>query len=389
MTGIRPGGTFVSLGGGGTRMITYDAIVAGGGLVGAAVGYGLAREGLSVAVLDEGDVAYRASRGNFGLVWVQGKGDGLPAYADWTRSSADRWPAFAETLSGEIDQDIGYRKTGGLHLCLSDTEMEQMQALLTRLHNQAGPAGYDYRMLDRQEIAELLPGIGPAVVGGSYGPHDGQVNPLLLLQSLHTGLAHKAGTYRPGAKVERIESTGGSFRVEAGGETYLGAKLVIAAGLGSRALGRQVGLDVPVDPLKGQILVTERTKPLFDMPTLHVRQTAEGGIMLGDSHEDLGFDISSTVGVIGNIAARAVTAFPRLRDLRVVRSWAALRIMTPDGFPVYDESERCPGAYAVTCHSGVTLAAAHALRLAPAIVDGSFEELLFPFSVKRFHVQAT
>jgi glycine/D-amino acid oxidase-like deaminating enzyme len=370
-------------------MTAYDAIVAGGGLVGSAVGYGLARQGLSVAVLDEGDLAYRASRGNFGLVWVQGKGDGLPAYADWTRSSADRWPAFAETLSGEIGQDIGYRKPGGIHLCLSEAEMEQAQAVLARLHNQAGPAGYDYRVLDRQEVLERLPGIGPAVVGGTYGPHDGHVSPLLLLKSLHAGLARHKGAYRPGAKAERITASGGSFRVEAGGETHVGAKLVIAAGLGSRALGRQVGLDVPVDPLKGQILVTERTKPLLDLPTIFVRQTEEGSILLGDSHENVGFDIGSTVDVISNIAARAVRSFPFLRDLRIVRSWAALRIMTPDGFPVYDESESCPGAYAVTCHSGVTLAAAHALRLAPAIVEGGFRELLTPFSVKRFHVQAT
>ncbi len=370
-------------------MTAYDAIVAGGGLVGSAVAYGLAREGLCVVVLDEGDVAYRASRGNFGLVWVQGKGDGLPAYADWTRSSADHWPAFAETLTDEIGQDIGYRKRGGVNLCLSEAELEDWQALLARLHNQSGPAGYDFRLLDRQELADLLPGIGPAVVGGTYGPHDGQVNPLLLLRSLHAGLARHRGTYRPGAKIERIEASGGSFRVEAGGDSFVAAKLVIAAGLGSRALGQQVGLDVPVDPLKGQVLVTERAKPLFDLPTLYVRQTTEGSIMLGDSHEDVGFDITSTAGVIGNIAARAVKSFPMLRDLRVVRSWAALRIMTPDGFPVYDESERCPGAYAVACHSGVTLAAAHALRLAPAIVDGRFRELLAPFSAKRFHVQAT
>jgi len=370
-------------------MSAYDAIVVGGGLVGSAVGYGLAGEGLSVAVLDEGDLAYRASRGNFGLVWVQGKGDGLPAYADWTRGSADRWPAFAEAMSAEIGLDVGYRKPGGLHLCLSDWEMEERLSLLARLHNQAGPSGYDYRVLDRKDLADLLPSLGPTVVGGTYGPHDGHVSPLLLLRALHAGLARRKAAYRPGAKVERIEATGGGFRIEAGGARYSAAKLVIAAGLASRALGREVGLEVPVDPLKGQILVTEKARPLFDLPTSCVRQTEAGSVLLGDSHEDVGFDIGSTVNVLGEIAARALRSFPVLRDLRILRAWAALRIMTPDGFPVYDQSETCPGAYAVTCHSGVTLAAAHALRLAPAIVDGSFRELLAPFSVERFHVQAT
>ena len=66
----------------------YDAIVIGGGLVGSAIAYGLARAGLKAALLDEGDVAFRASRGNFGLVWVQSKGDGAPHYQRWTRQSA-------------------------------------------------------------------------------------------------------------------------------------------------------------------------------------------------------------------------------------------------------------------------------------------------------------
>ena len=65
-----------------------DVIVIGGGLVGAALAYGLSREGQAVTLLDEGDNAFRASRGNFGLVWVQGKGSRSPAYARWTRASA-------------------------------------------------------------------------------------------------------------------------------------------------------------------------------------------------------------------------------------------------------------------------------------------------------------
>ena len=181
-----------------------------------------------------------------------------------------------------------------------------------------------------------------------------------------------------------IEPDGGGFRVSAGGQTFRAGKVVLAAGLGNRELGRPVGLDVPVAPLKGQILVTERAAPAFDRPTTFVRQTEEGSIMLGDSHEDVGFDISTTTGVMGEIARRAVRSFPFLRRLRVVRGWAALRIMTPDGFPIYDESPTQPGAFAVSCHSGVTLAAQHALTLAPLIAEGGLNEALGQFSARRF-----
>ena len=86
------------------------------------------------------------------------------------------------------------------------------------------------------------------------------------------------------------------------------------------------------------------------------------------------------------MAARAVRMFPRLAALNVVRTWAALRVMTKDGFPIYDQSESCPGAFVATCHSGVTLAAGHALFLAPMLAAGALAPELAVFSARRFDV---
>src|SRR4029077_11930464 len=151
----------------------YDAIVIGGGLVGSAIAYGLGRAGLKAALLDEGDVAFRASRGNFGLVWVQSKGDGAPHYQCWTRHSADEWPALAEELLTKTGIAVGHHRPGGLHLCLHEAELEARHAVMEQVRAQSGNLGFDYRMLDRRELAELLPGLGPAVIGASWTPYDG------------------------------------------------------------------------------------------------------------------------------------------------------------------------------------------------------------------------
>jgi octopine oxidase subunit B len=82
-----------------------------------------------------------------------------------------------------------------------------------------------------------------------------------------------------------------------------------------------------------------------------------------------------------------VRMFPLLKSLNVVRTWAGLRVMTQDGFPIYDESSSRPGAFLATCHSGVTLAAAHAGALAPMIAAGSLSPDLDVFSARRFDVQ--
>src|SRR6516162_927619 len=110
----------------------YDFAVVGGGLVGMAVAWGLARRGRRTVVLDEGDVAWRASRGNFALVWVQSKGAGMSEYARWTMASAQRWPALAAALAQETGLDVRYRRPGGLHLLLSEREVESRANALKR-----------------------------------------------------------------------------------------------------------------------------------------------------------------------------------------------------------------------------------------------------------------
>jgi glycine/D-amino acid oxidase-like deaminating enzyme len=360
----------------------YDLIVIGGGLVGGAIAWGAARQGASVALLDEGDIAFRAARGNFGLVWVQSKGAGMPPYAHWTRHSSELWPALAGALADATGVDVGLRQPGGFMFCLSDEEYENRSSLVRRMHNESGDIGT--RMLDRNEVHAMVPGLGDRVVGASFCPIDGHASPLHLLRALHQDAQSKGVTYHPGRKVDAIDAAPNDFTVRSGAERFTAPRVVVAAGLGSRDLAPMVGLSMPVTPLQGQIIVTERLPHFLDYVTHVVRQTEEGTVMLGDSQEDVGFDISTKVSILSEIAARNIQVFPALQSANIVRSWAALRVMSPDGHPIYEQSERYPGAFAATCHSGVTLAGAHALALAPAIMAGTLPEELSAFHSQRF-----
>lgn len=363
-------------------MTAHDLIVIGGGLVGGAIAWGAAARGASVALLDEGDVAYRAARGNFGLVWVQSKGAGFPPYAHWTRRSAELWPELAARLA-RVGVDAALAQPGGFAFCLSEREYADRVVMLSRMHNESGDIGT--RMVDRAELRAMVPGLGDRVVGASFCPIDGHASPLHLLRGLLSG----GPAYFPARRVDRIDAAPYSFTVHAGTERFSAPKLVIAAGLGSADLAPLVGLAMPVKPLQGQIIVTERVKPFLAYPTHLARQTAEGSVMLGDSQEDVGFDTRTRVAILSAIAARNVAVFPALKDASIVRMWAALRVMSPDGLPIYQQSVRYPGAFAATCHSGVTLAGAHALALAPAILDGALPAALAAFSARRFANAAT
>jgi glycine/D-amino acid oxidase-like deaminating enzyme len=192
------------------------------------------------------------------------------------------------------------------------------------------------------------------------------------------------GTYLPHHEVREIRPYVGRFEIDTPHGTLEAERVVLAAGLDNQRLAPMVGMLAPITPLRGQIMVTERLAPFLDYPTLVVRQTPEGSVLLGDSAEAVGFDDGQTRAVMADIARRARTAFPVLGHARIVRAWGALRIMTPDGLPVYEESSTHPGAFLAICHSGVTLAAAHADVIAPWIAGGARPAILHPFVTTRF-----
>jgi glycine/D-amino acid oxidase-like deaminating enzyme len=371
----------------GTPHRDYDIAVVGGGLVGSAVAYGLARGGQRVVVLDEGDTAVRASRANFALVWVQSKGLGLPEYAGWTIGSSDAWKGFAASLREETGVDVAFERPGGFHLALSPAELETRAANLKRLHNQPGIVSYATEILDRTRVERMLDGLGPDVVGGSFCPLDGHCNSLKLHRALHMALARHSARYLPGRRVEQIAHARGEFRLSTAEGEIAAGKVVIAAGNASRELAPMVGLSAPMRPNRGQIIVTERARSFMRHPVVTIRQTDEGTVMIGDSQLEGTSPDEVAMPVNAVMAARAVRMFPLLGRLNVVRMWSGIRVMTEDGFPIYDQSTTHPDAFLVTCHSGVTLAAAHATKLAPMIAAGRLDrDAVGAFSARRFDV---
>ena len=369
---------------------TFDVAVIGGGLVGSSVAYGLRGSVSSIAVLDEGDVALRASRGNFGLVWLQSKGYGMGAYSRWTLGSTRLWPRLASELQDETGIDVALEQKGGLTPLMGDYEIEARLAWVRTLMAQPDVEPYEWMLLDHHQAASLVPGLGKDVTGAIWTPHDGIVNPLKLLRAFHTSFERSGVSYLPHHGVTKIERTAEEFQLATPQGTIRARKIVLASGLRNGELGAQVGLHLPMAPQRGQIIVLERTRKLLETPMVTLRQNDEGSWLVGDSQEDAGYaEHVTTLPVLATLADRALRTLPALKDVRVVRAWSALRVRAQDGFPVYEQSTSQPGAFIVTCHSGVTLAAAHVMKLAPMIAGGVLAPELDTFSTRRFHVQKT
>ena len=334
----------------------FEVAVIGGGLVGAALAFGMRHLGARLALLDEGDVAHRAARGNFGLIWVQGKGLGLPAYGAFTQRSAREWPRLASLLRDESGIDVALRQTGGLSVCLSAGELASRSEHFAKLFAQPGFEPHSLEVLDHAGVAARLPQIGPDVAGGTWCAQDGDCNPLRLLLALHASLARSGAACLASHPVTHIDPGDSRFTLHTSRATFECERVVLAAGLGNAVLAPMVGLAAPVTPSQGQIIALERVRPCLPFPLETLRQTDEGTILVGDAQRDAGFDEAQDTGVMAAMAGRALCVLPWLRDVRVVRAWSALRVMSPDGFPDLCAVARLPGRVSrdlpQRCHPG-------------------------------------
>jgi glycine/D-amino acid oxidase-like deaminating enzyme len=361
-----------------------DYAIIGGGVVGLSVAWGLLKKGRKIIMLDGDDGSFRASRGNFGLVWVQSKGLNQPRYAQWSQTSAALWSDFANELSDTTGKGLGLEQKGGYDLHFSEESLERTVSKYNELKDKLG-GNYPFEVLGHNALRREEPAIGPKVVGAILHHQDGHANPLQLLRALAQDTRRLGGTILTGKQVIDVEKPAQTFIITCADGTRLEAdKAILSAGLGAMTLGPKMGFKAPIRPQRGQVLITEKLPKMINRPSLIARQVDEGGIQIGATNEEVDFDDHVTQPGLSSLAAQAIAAYPDLARAQLVRSWGALRVLSPDGLPIYQESPTMSGAYLVTCHSGITLAAAHARHL-PDWLEGHAEAPnLEMFSEDRF-----
>lgn len=360
--------------------------------MGAAVGLGLAEAGAKVLMADNVSRLHKASRANFGLVWSQTKGGGNRSYARWSERAVRQFKSFAARLEEESGIEVELRLGAGLVLSLGEKELADRRTTIDKLHREAQAEGelHPSRIVERKEVEELVGKtvIGDEVTGGSFSEIDGDVNPLLLLKGMRKLFLQKGGRFWQGCEVHSIERAEKGYKLITSFGEIWAERVVLAAGLGNIGLAETLGVNSHLRPQKGQLLVTEKMAPFLFMPFSGIRQTIHGSMMIGSTQEDTGFDIGTTVPESARMAARAVRIFPRLKHIRIVRSWGSLRILTEDGLPIYEclEDKGYPGAYLLGTHSCITLASLHATKLPGWILGGERPEETAGFNLERFNV---
>ncbi len=381
-------------------------VVIGAGIVGAACGYFLARDGHHVTVVDRGTIGGGTTGRGEGNILVSDKPPGPEL--ELARWSGALWHALgADPGSGVSTDDLEWQPKGGLVVA---TGAEALAGLMAFAERQAS-AGVECAPVGGDDLAGYEPHLVPGLPGGVFYPADQQVQPVRAAAALLRAARAFGATVRCDVEVTgvRVDSGGAvrAVRYRSGdGVREIPAEVVInAAGTWGGEVSTRLGAPIPVLPRRGFILVTEPLPQVVrhkvytadyvanvasgdaGLETSVVVEGTQGGtVLIGASRERVGFDHAVRYQVVRLLAAQAVRLFPMLAGVSLMRVYRGFRPYCPDHLPVIGPDPRVPGVWHACGHegAGIGLAPATGALIADLLAGRATRVTPEPFSPARF-----
>lgn len=341
-----------------------EIIIIGGGIIGCATAYYLAKNGVKdVIVLEESDfMGNGGSSRNGGGVRQSGRDvRELPLVMYGIKNL---WPHLSE----ELEVDCEYHQDGNLRL----GKTEAHKATLTKLADNARGVGLDVRMIDGDEVRQINPYLSHEVTCASWCPTDGHANPLTTTLGFYKMARQLGVRFITGEPVVSLGMVRGKIRkVVTPNNTYEGEKVLVAAGLDSRPILTSVGIDIPMTNSLLEALVTEAEPHMFDQmlgtaeADFYGHQTKHGSFVFGGSsgleryNKDNGTPVTNSK-TAPCICRGIMKYFPDLAKAKIVRTWAGWMDASSDGVPSLGKVDEVPGLYVACAFNG------HGFGIAPA-----------------------
>ncbi len=366
------------------RTLQADAVVVGGGIVGASAALFLRRAGVSVVLLERGLCGAAASGVNYGGVRAQGR---APVQLALALRARQIWAA----LPGYIGIDGEYIQSGHLKLARSEADLASLEAYAQRIRGH----GLELQLVAGAAFRRRYPWLGERAIGGSWCPGDGHANPRLVSPAFARA-AREAGA----TVVEHCEATGFShdgsrFAVADGKGLEVRAPwLLNCAGAWALPLARAFGDGAPMDSIHPGMAVTEPLPRFMDINIgvegggIYGRQTARGNCVMGGSRGASASALHARprAQAIAELCRRMADLFPPLAHAHVIRFWSGVEGSLADHQPVIGPSARHPQLLHAFgfCGAGFQTGPAVGEALAQWVSHGRPQLPLGAFAIQRF-----
>lgn len=380
------------------RSDTADAVIIGAGVIGASIAFHLARLGIKPLVIEKNDPAAGSSGACDGLIFLQSKKPGL--HLKLALESRRRFDGLVDPLGKSIE----FKNPGGMCLIESEAELAAMQLFVAEQR----ASGLDVELIDGDETRRREPCLSRKVIAATFSELDAQVNPYALTFAFLRAAESAGARMLTGVEVKGIEVVAGKATGVLTCAGRVSAPVVVnAAGALAAEVGRLAGINIPITPRRGQVLVTAAVPPLLrhclisaqyvaakfnpDLAAqggmgFSVEQSDSGNILIGSTREFVGFDRRTTFDGVRTIASRIAPVIPAIRRVPVIRTFGGLRPYTPDGLPILGKVENLKGFIMAAGHEGdgIALSAITGELIADLIATGRTQFPMDAFRLERF-----
>lgn len=393
---------------------TADVIVVGGGVIGGAVAFELARRSVDVLLLDK-SLPGRATSASAGGLWPVGEAIGLgcgiihhksrtesseqnddltlpTVFRDFLVQSNHCFPRLSEELREFSAIDIEYELgVGLLFLYFNDEEQQFVKITADGL-----PDKSKFEILAVEDVKKIEPQLTDDVIGAALLSGEHQVNPMLLAEGFKRSAIALGARFRHDTCATGLCREGDRIiGVQVEDEVLTCNTVVNAAGAWAANLAATAGLRVPIFPVRGQIVLTQ-TLPhtlnaCLSTSYCYMLQKKHGEVLIGSTTENAGFDVSVTTEAITQLCRAAVQTVPILKSAGIKRVWSGLRPGTQDELPILGPVQNVTGYMNATggFRTGIVAAPLTGRVVAQSIVGETPDFAIEPFLTNRFQQSAT
>jgi glycine oxidase len=370
---------------------TADILVVGGGVIGCAIAYELAKAGLAVTLVERGTPGCEASSAGAGMLAPQAESSAASPRLGLGLASKALYADLALELRERTGLDIEYETGGNLH-CFLDEGDEAVGRAACAWQREAGLKA---ELLSRADALALEPDLSAEIRGALFFPEDHWVNNPRLVTALAGAAALEGVRFVTGEATAFLRAGDRVTGVQVGEDQIRSAAVVLAAGAWSGQLAATAGLRLPVGPVRGQIVCLEgiprRLRHLLHIKDHYLVPRVNGEILIGASVEWAGFAKQVTAEYVRSALDAAIRLVPALARLPIKVTWAGFRPWAPDELPVIGPWPGLEGLVIATGHfrNGILWAPITARLVRELLVDHAPSLDLGPFRPDRFAREAT
>lgn len=317
-----------------------DVVVVGGGAIGLASAFSLARRGASITLLERAQPGAGASSTAAGVLSVQAEVHEDSALGRLCAESLRRWPTWIEALSRDTGIDVGYRACKGIALTYEEGQVDALvsQAAWSTAY------GFGVQPLSAEGAFALEPSLSPEIAGAALYDADARLDPPLLVRALSIAAQRVGVSIRTGALARRVlveDGRAAGVMLEDGQVIRAGSVVIAAGSWSSMVCGSGLGVHA-IKPARGQIVELFCEQPLLQSvvyaPGCYMSPRDDGRVLVGSTMEFVGFRPGVTAGAVEALLSAAIRAVPALAGADIRRLSSCYRPCTPDELPVLGTS---------------------------------------------------